>query len=145
MRPEVEALFFFNPGQSSHSEGIRSAVLREGMPEIVGTSEKIWIEIPSVGTQCLFACDTGVDPVRAIGVALYSRPTVDTILINHLAVDSDYTYPGRNAALAVTTCLVDRIMEIAGKVKGVRRVQLPYRDGCYLQVTHPPPSIGDPT
>jgi hypothetical protein len=137
MRPEVEALFFFNPGQASISEGIRAAILREGMPEIAGTGDKIWIEIPSTGAQCLFASDAGVVPARVVGVALYSRPTAETILISHLAVDPEYAYSGRNAGLAVATRLLDRIMTIAGVIKGVTQLQLPYRDGCYLRVTHP--------
>ena len=139
MRTEIEALFFFNPGQAALAEGIGTAISRTGMPEIARAGDKIWIELPSIGTQCLFACDTGVVPVRAVGVALYSRPTVDTILINHLAVDSEYTLSGRYSALAVTARLVDRIMAIARIINGVTRIQLPYHDARYFRVTHTRP------
>jgi hypothetical protein len=145
MRAEVETLFFFNPGQASISEGIRTAILREGMPEIAGTGDKIWIEIPSTGAQCLFARDKGVVPERVVGVALYSRPTVETILISHLAIDPEYAHSGRHAELAVATCLLDQVMTIAGVIKGVTRLQLPYRDGCYLRVSHRSAPTGDAT
>ena len=107
------------------------------MPTITEQNGKVWIDVPSGMTQCLFACDEGIEPSRAVGVVLYSRPAVDTIWIIHLAIDSDYAHEGDHAALQVAARLVDRIMVIARSIKGITRIQLPYRGGCYLRVTRP--------
>ena len=91
-RPEVEALFFFNPRQPLLREGIHAAVAHAGMPAIVEHDGKLWIDVPPGKTQCLFACADGIEPLRAVGVVLYSRPAVDTIWITHLAIDPDYAH-----------------------------------------------------
>jgi len=49
----------------------------------------------------------GIQPVRAIGVVLDGRPLIGTLRITHLAIDPE----------------------------GITRVQLPYRERCYLRVT----------
>jgi hypothetical protein len=143
MRPEVEALFFFNPRQPLLHEGIHAAIAHAGMPAITESEDKVWIDVPSGKTQCVFACDESVEPVRAIGVVLYTRPVVDTIWITHLAIDPDYQYRGENAKLNVATRLVDRVMAVAHSIKGITRIQLPYRDGRYLHVKRPESSRSD--
>ena len=137
MRPEVEALFFFNPRQPLLQEGIHAAIAQTGMPTIVGNDNRVWIDVPSGRTQCLFACVERIEPFRPVGVVLYSRPIVDTIWIAHVAIDPDYAYGGENATLAIATRLVDRVMAVARSVRGVTRIQLPYSEGCYLRVKRP--------
>lgn len=141
MRPEVEALFFFNPRQPLLRKGIHATIADEGMPAIAENDAKVWIDVPPGKTQCLFACDKGIKPFRAIGVVLYGRPVIDTLRITHLAIDPDYAYGGGYATLNVATRLVDRVMAIAGSIKGITRVQLPYRERCYLRVTRPESAV----
>ena len=137
MRPEVEALFFFNSRQSLSQEGIHTAIVQTGMPTIAENDDRVWIDVPSGKTQCLFACDERSEPFRPVGVVLYSRPIADTIWIAHVAIDPDYAYGGENATLEVAARLVDRVMAIARSIRGVTRIQLPYREGCYLRVKRP--------
>jgi len=134
MRPAVEALFFFNPRQSLLREGIHATIAQTGMPTIVANDAKVWIDVPQGSTQCLFACDEGVQPFRISGVALYTRPAFDTIWIAHLAIDPDYSYGGAHATLEVARRLVGQVMTIAHSIKGIGRIQLPYRHGSYLRV-----------
>ena len=143
MRPEIEALFFFHPRQTLLQEGIHAAVARAGMPTITEQNGRVWIGVPSGKTQCLFACDEGIVPSRAIGVVLYSRPVVDRIWITHLAIDSAYAHGGDHAELQVATRLVDRVMAIARSIKGITRIQLPYRNERYLRVTRPESTQSD--
>lgn len=70
----------------------------------------------------------------AIAASDDRRPAADTIWISHLAVDPAYAYGGEHAALGIAMRLVDRVMTIARSVKGVARVQLPYRDGACMRV-----------
>lgn len=134
MRQEVEALFFFNPRQSFLSNGIHAAVAAAGLPAIAGNQDSVWIEIPPGRTQCLFASDSLIEPVPVIGVALYSRPALDTIWISHLAIDPAYAHGGENGKLEIAARLVDRVVTIAASSKGITRVQLPYRDARYIRV-----------
>ena len=135
MRPEIEALFFFNPRQPFRREGIHAAIAHAGMPEIAENGDKVWIDLPSGTTQCLFACDKGLESLKAVGVVLYSRPTFNTIAITHVAVDPDYAYGGEHANLNVLTRLLERVVATASSIKGVTRIQLPYRNGRCLRVT----------
>ena len=144
MRQEVEALFFFNPRQPLLHDGIHATVAQSGMPAVVENDGKVWIDVPPGKTQCLFACDEGIEPLRVVGVALYSRPDTYTIAIDHMAIDPDYVHGGENAALDVAMHLVGRVMAIAGSIKGVTRIQLPYRGGRYLRVMHPTSSRSHP-
>ena len=137
MRPEVEALFLFNPRQQLQGKGIHATISHAGMPTIVEKDGKVWIDVLPGTTQCLFACAEGIEPFRAVGVILYSRPAIDTIWITHLAIDPDYAYGGRQATLKVASRLVDRVMTIAQSIKGITRIQLPYRDRCYMRVARP--------
>lgn len=134
MRAEVETLFFFNPRQSFSSHGIHAAVAAAGLPAISTNHDRVWIEVPPGTTQCLFACDVLIAPSPVVGVALYSRPAMDTIWISHLAVAPGYAHEGEHAALGVAARLVDRVAAIAGSIKDITRVKLPYRDASYLRV-----------
>jgi hypothetical protein len=65
------------------------------------------------------------------------------IWITHLAIDSEYAYGGDHAKLQGAARLVDRIMAIARSIKGIARIQLPYRNERYLRVTHPESTQSD--
>ena len=136
-RPEVEALFFFNPLQASRREGIFAAISQAGTPAIAENEDKVWIDVPSGKTLCLFACDERTDPFRVIGIALYTRPVTDTIWITHLTVDPAYSIRGEYGTLKVARCLVDQVMATALRIKGVTRIRLPYREGRHLRVSRP--------
>ncbi len=129
-RARVEALFYFNPRQGGRLSQIRRTVEETGSPFIEERDQRIWIGVPGGTTQCLFAC---LPSDRPVGVALYCRPTNDLIRILHLAVESA---PGgrRRDEGRVAGAMVDKIRSIAGRINGVRRVQLPYRPDCFLRV-----------
>jgi hypothetical protein len=134
MQPEVDAFFYFHPRQAELRDDICRAVLNVGMPAIAKKDGRFSIEIPSVGAQCIFACDSAFVPLRAIGVILYSRPIVDTLSINHLAINPVYAYGGEYSDLRAASRLVDRVLAVARVVKGINKVQLPYRENCFLRI-----------
>ena len=140
LRQELEALFFFNPRQPESREGIVATVEELGAPIVVESGDRIWIGVPSVGTQCLFACETQDGVQRPVGVVLYGRPQPDVIWIFHLAVD-----PGRvcgRLGAGVGWLLVEKVREIAGRMKGVARIRLPYRKDRFLPVRSRPSPAG---
>jgi hypothetical protein len=144
MRQAAEALFFFNPRQGNSINGILATVERTGVPAIMERDGQVWIGVPSGNMQCLFAFDHKLEPPRPVGVLLYGRPTPDVIWISHLAVDPVYTYGNRNRGAGLGWVLVEKVREIARSIKGVTKIQLPYRRNCFLQVRvpEPPPATG---
>jgi hypothetical protein len=130
-RPQVEALFYFNPRQKALIDQIRQTVEETGAPSIMGT-ERIWIGLPEGTTQCLFACDPLEQP---IAVAIYCRPMAEVIRILHLAIEPALDV-SKVTGDALAGAMIMRIRQIAGRIKGVQRVQLPYRPSCFLRVLH---------
>ena len=134
MREVVEALFFFNPRQQRVREGILLSVERYGRPEILEQGGRLWIGVSSGATQCLFACDQTRSPARPAGVVLYVRPVPETLSITHLAIDPDYTTGGRRGGEGLGLLLIEQLRHIARRIKGIHRVELPYRKGYSLPV-----------
>ena len=134
MRDAVEALFFFNPRQRRVREGIRVSVELFGRPKILEQDGKLWIGVSSGATQCLFASDQSRSPARLAGVMLYLRPTPDVLSITHLAVDPDYVAGGSRGGDGLGLLLIEQVRQIARRINGVRRIELPYRNRCFLPV-----------
>lgn len=133
MREAVEGLFFFNSRQRLLLRQIESSVEQTGVPLIVEREGRVSIGVPSDRMQCLFACDHANKP---IGAALYCRPAPDRLWISHLAVDPEVSISaGSGSGLAGV--IVNKIMQIARSIKGVTRVQLPYRPANFLRVRGP--------
>ena len=131
MRPALESLFFFNPRQPLLRSAISATVQRTGVPRIVELDGRVWIDVPSHSMQCLFACDSTLKPW---GVVLYDRPSLDVLSVSHLAVDPAYVSGGGNSDGGLGLLLIERVREIARRIKGVTRVQVPYRSQCFLRV-----------
>ena len=131
MRHAVECLFFFNPQQRQLEPRIRATVEETGSPGIIEVDSRVWIGVPSGAMQCLFACARGVEPV---GIALYGRPAPDLLWICHLVVDPGWCGTDGSGDSGLAGRMVDKIREIARSIKGVSRIQLPYRRSSFLNV-----------
>jgi len=134
MREAVEFLFFFNPGQALRLGGIRASIGHSGPPEILQRDGKLWIGVPSGAMQCLFACDTRCEPRRLAGVVLYVRVLPETLSISHLAVHPEYAFGGDLGGGGLGLLLIEKVREIARRINGVKKIQLPYKQGCFLPV-----------
>ena len=133
MREAVEALFFFNPRQSLLRSAISATVEQTGIPRIVELDGRVWIDVSSGYMQCLFALDND-EAYGPVGVVLYGRPSREVLSVLHLAVDPAYSFGGGRGGAGLGLLLVERVKEIARRINGVRRIQLPYRDQCFLRV-----------
>jgi hypothetical protein len=137
MRPAVEALFFFNPRQGDSNKGILATVEQTGVPAIMERNGRLWIGVPAGNMQCLFACDHSLEMPKPVGVLLYGRPAPEVIWISHLAVDPMYTSDRADRGGGLGLVLVEKVQQIARSIKGVVRIQLPYRHDCFLQIRLP--------
>ncbi len=131
---DVETLFYFHPRQQELQDRIHACVAEFGAPEILKRGERIHVGIAQNGAQCLFACHGEQRPGVPVGVAVYLRTGTDLMRILHLAVHPAYEHGGGYAGLNLTMELVNEVRQIARRISGVRRVQLPYVAGGYLSV-----------
>jgi hypothetical protein len=134
MRAVVEILFFFNPRQPLLLSPIAETVRRTGIPEIFERDGRVWIDVPERARQCLFVSALSQEACHPVGVALFERPTFDVLAISHLAVNPDYASQGSNRIAGPGVLLIRKIGEIARSIKGVTRVQMPYREDCFLRL-----------
>jgi hypothetical protein len=131
MRGAVEALFFFNPRQDAVLPRIQAAMDRTGPPRLAEANGKVWIDVASRTTQCLFACDLSKGTCLPVGVILFGRPAHDVIWIAHIAVAPAYTMNHRVQSEGLAGLLIRKVKEVASRIKGVTRIELPYQPGSY--------------
>ncbi|KNZ31851.1 MAG: hypothetical protein AD742_15350 [Methylibium sp. NZG] len=134
LRQEVESLFYFHPRQHALSASIRESVDRFGAPEICERGERIYIGIPRLDAQCLFACHRSRRPGVPVGVVLYLRNPADVLRILHVVAGPGYEHGGRFSQCGLAPRLVDEVRRVATRIGGVRRVALPYARERYLTV-----------
>jgi hypothetical protein len=132
-RAAVENLFFFHPRQGELIEHIQTTVETAGLPEIVVRDGRLWIDVPASPVQCLFACNPEGAP---LGIVLYDRPAPDLLRISHLAVHPDHVH-GQESSLDLGLQIVGKVRELARSIKGVTRIQIPYRDRSFLRLRRP--------
>jgi hypothetical protein len=130
MRHHVEDLFFFNLRQRQFNRQIQETVAKTGVPHLREIGGKITISLQSEDAQCLFACDESESPV---GCALYSRPGSDVIWVSYIATDPEIALLDLPRA-GLAAILIDKILEIARSIRGITRVQLPFRKESFLPV-----------
>lgn len=134
MWKDVEALFYFHPRQGELIGSIRSSVEAHGSPEILRRGGRIYVGIPKNDAQCLFACHPARRPGVPVGVVLYLRTAPELLRILHVAVAPPYELDGPLGQRQLALRLVNEVRALARRIKGVRRVQLPYCEGRFLPV-----------
>ena len=134
LRKEVESLFYFHPRQHALSGSIRDSVEHFGAPEILKRGARIYIGIPKLDVQCLFACHRTRRPGVPVGVVLYLRTQADLLRILHVVVGPGYEHGGQFGDRDLAMCLVTDVRRGAARIAGVRRIALPYLRERYLSV-----------
>lgn len=124
---QLEALLFFNEGQSRVRHGIVTAINRYGPPEIAveGKSLRVRVAGPSEA-QCLFAVEREGKITRPVGLILYVRDSFERITVLHLVVAKAYAAGGPRARYNLLLRLVQAVKRVARRTSGIRHVELLY-------------------
>jgi len=133
-RSVVERLFYFNQRQGVHLEGIRATIEAEGTPYIVERDGSVWLEISKEDSQCLFAVTPDAQSGVPIGVVLYRRPAIDTLRISHIATNPQRQPGASSATPDIGGLLFTEVRRIARHLRGVTRIELPYRQGLFIRI-----------
>ena len=139
-REALEALLYFNPQQGRVREAISATVDLYGFPQVVSDGGLLRVSVGSWSkVQALFALDRDAPGRELSGVIVYVRESIETIAILHVAVAGDYSASGLHAGELLTLRLINKVKEIASRVKGVRTVTLLYQGGrrSQIPVRHP--------
>jgi hypothetical protein len=130
----VENLFFLNPRQHRVRAGIVDALEKFGHPWLEEKDHSIYLRVGDKDAQTLFAFDAsraGSDPV---GVVVFPRSSPTEIVIMHMAVHPDYALQGLRTSLGLGLALIDKLKEIASRIRGVKRLVLCYKQGVIIRL-----------
>lgn len=119
----LRQLFFFNKRQENYRPQIVELIKEYGEPVIVRNGENIFLQLTDEKmNQCLFAKYHN----DLVGALLYTRNTTSNISILHLAIDESYFSNTENSRFMLSLQLINKVKEIAGKIKGIETISLEY-------------------
>ncbi len=122
-RDALEALLFFNPGQTNALGSIMDAVEIYGAPELYLEDDLLRVRVEKlVEVQSIYALDDGC----LAGMLLYARSDLQTLVVPHIAVTGDYSAQGQNADKLLVMRLLDTLRSSARRIKGIKRISLLY-------------------
>ena len=107
------------------TEGIVDAIEKYGTPEIIQEGERLSIAVAELPeAQALFAIE---DSGRPVGVAIFIRADLEHITVLHISVAEEFASGGRRSHEQLLLKMMRELRRSSRRVKGVRRVQLLYR------------------
>lgn len=123
-RPALEALLFFNSGQSAVRQSLEAVVERFGTIELRASAGRVAVVVERLPqAQALFALDVHGRP---IGCAVFCRDAPDRFLVVHLAVEPSYASAQDSHGHFVLLRLIGAMRETARKIRGVERLEFLY-------------------
>lgn len=123
-RDELERLLFYNGNQLKVRRGASLAIERYRAPRVSVEGGRLWVTFDSgIATQCLFAMDRAGPDGRPVGTAVYTREA-DALAVLLLAVHEDYARGGARAGAMLFARLVDELLCVARRIKGIATVRL---------------------
>jgi hypothetical protein len=126
-RDELERIVFFNPEQELVTAPLVASVHRYGVPTIFEEDGWLRFRVSAVGLlQTLYAFDDSKAPAPLVGVAMFTRETLASVVLIHLAVHEDYTVRGRWSDAWVVSHLVAAIRGACLRTRGIRTLRVLY-------------------
>lgn len=126
-REELETLLFFHPRQTTFYPDIVGSVERYGSPNIAEDGGFLRLRVgESSDIQSLYAVANSGDQRQLLGVMVYLRIDVETILLLHMAVKEQYCSAGNHSDELLTLRLISELRGIARRLKGVRSILVTY-------------------
>ena len=127
-RGSLEALVYFNSGQSRVIDGIVDAVERFGPLEILQDRDRLRVRVGGLPeAQSLFAVESSSG--RPIGIAVFVRPDLQHITVVHLGVAAEFATGGMRSSEQLLLRLLRELRRSSRRIKGVRHFELLYASG----------------
>jgi len=124
-RSSLELLVYFNSGQNRVADSIMDAIEQFGPPEIVVDGDRLRLRVTGLPeAQSLFALDG--QSGRPLGVAVYSRPQLEHMIVVHLGIAAEFASGGIRASEQLLLKLLRELRRCSRRIKGVQRFELFY-------------------
>lgn len=134
-REELESMLYFNPQQKKVLREVIQVIDGYGPPEVVEDDGLLRVDVRLLpGSQCLFAMD-GPEGDQLAGLIVFYRRDEEVVLVPHLAVKEQYSTAGPHAGERLVSQMLGKVVEIARQLRGVRSVELAYRQGLTVPVS----------
>jgi len=133
-RPALEELLFFNPRQSLVREGILNSLHQFGHPRLEEAGDNLAVRVGDQEAQTLFAFDEDSGSSDPVGAVVFLRTSPAEITILHVAVNPDYGLRGGHGDLGLGITLVEKVKEIASRIRGIQRIVFFYRQEVVIKL-----------
>ncbi|MBC8210422.1 MAG: hypothetical protein H8E21_05090 [Gammaproteobacteria bacterium] len=118
---ELERLMFFNPGQQTALATIMDSVEKFGQPSLYIDQDRLRIKVEKLhDVQTLFVLDD--DTLAA--VLVYSRISVESLIVIHIAVDYEYSSQGNRSDKMLVMRMLNQLRQCACHIKGIENIRL---------------------
>lgn len=134
-REALEKLLFFNPQQDKARSAIHESIAEYGLPTIHLDKDRLRVRVAGLpGAQALFALEESGNGQALVGVMVYARVDLESLVLVHIAVAEEYSQAGEKAGTGLVTMYLGQLRQIARKVKGVRSITVKYASGLVLPI-----------
>ncbi len=131
----LEHLVFFNHHQHKARPAILEALDHYGSPRIVQEGETLRVTVTArADAQCLFALPSDRDRPYLLGMMIFLRTDIETLLVVYLSVAENSSRSGARPRGSVVFAFVQEIRRIARRLRGIRRVTLIYPHGGQFHI-----------
>ena len=118
---ELEQLMFFNPGQQTALAAIVDSLETFGLPSVYTDGSLLRIKVEKLDeVQTLFALDDDT----LVGVLVYSRILLESLIVIHIAVNKDYSSQGKFAQSMLVMRMLELLRNSARSIKGVETIRI---------------------
>ena len=120
---ELEQLLFFDPGQHAVHSAIVDSIEMFGEPFVENDGEHLRVNVRKLDeVQTLFAFD---DDILA-GLLVYSRVSIEKLVVIHIVVREDYSSCGKFASRLLLIRMSQKLRESARRIKGIETIRVMY-------------------
>lgn len=122
---ELEQLMFFNPGQETALAAIMDSLEKFGAPSVYVDGGCLRVKVEKLdGVQTLFA----LDDERLVGVLVYSRISIELLVVIHIAVGLDYSSQGKFAHKMLVMRMIELLRSNSRRIKGIETIRVMFSD-----------------
>jgi len=133
LKPEyeekLESLMFFNPGQQTALATIMDSVEKFGQPSLYLDQDRIRVKVEKLyDVQSLFVLDD--DTLAA--VLVYSRISVESLIVIHIAVEQEYSSQGNRSDKMLVMRLLNQLRQCASHIKGIENIRIMNKNSQFI-------------
>jgi hypothetical protein len=124
---------FFHPEQRDHTVRINSSIKSYGFPKILEDQQGLRIAIAGLEVQTLYTFVVRGAAQELAGVVVYTRVSVDTLALLHMAVKPEFSFTNGYRNELVLPRMLVQLRAIARQIKGIKRLSIAYADRVELR------------